>query len=115
MDRKSNASADADASAQRFGTEQIQPRVGELPGRRATRVKNLARRPCLRSLVVPFEESTGIFDMASERNRLQADRIPWRRGFPMATNGDIDIAAEPRQQTHQAFDGHIPELPIEQA
>ena len=32
----------------------------------------------------------------------------------MTTDGDIDIAAEPGQQPHQAFDGHVPELPVEQ-
>ena len=32
----------------------------------------------------------------------------------MATDGDIDIAAKSRQQPQQAFDGHIPKLPIEQ-
>ena len=33
----------------------------------------------------------------------------------MVSDGDIDIAAKTGQKAHQAFDGHVPELPVEQA
>ena len=32
----------------------------------------------------------------------------------MVTDGDIDIAAKASQQTHQSFNGHVAELPIDQ-
>ena len=32
----------------------------------------------------------------------------------MVTDGDVDVAAEPSQQTHQALDRHIAKLPVEQ-
>jgi len=42
--------------------------------------------------------------VALYRGGQQADRVPRRRRFPMVTDGDVDVAAEPSQQPHQALD-----------
>ena len=52
--------------------------------------------------------------MTLYRGGLQANRVARRRRFPMFTDGDVNVAAEPCQQAHQALDRHVAKLPIEQ-
>ena len=48
------------------------------------------------------------------RGGLQADRVLWHRRLPMVADCDVHIAAESSEKTHQAFDGHVAELSVEE-